>query len=43
MKQRFNNLDLRAALFELREAFLDCRVANIYDVDHKTYLIKLTK
>lgn len=43
MKQRFNNLDLRAALFELREAFLGCRVANIYDVDHKTYLIKLTK
>ena len=43
MKQRYNALDLKVALFELKTSFLGCRVANVYDVDHKTYLIKLTK
>ena len=43
MKQRFNALDLKVALFELRQAFTGCRVTNVYDVDHKTYLIKLAK
>jgi predicted ribosome quality control (RQC) complex YloA/Tae2 family protein len=43
MKQRFNALDLKVALFELRKSFTSCRVTNVYDVDHKTYLIKLAK
>lgn len=43
MKQRFNNLDLQTALNELSVCFKGCRVANIYDLDSKTYLIKLAK
>ncbi len=43
MKQRFNALDLKAALCELRSNFTGCRVNNVYDIDNKTYLIKLTK
>lgn len=43
MKQRYNALDIKAAVVELRKQFTSCRVVNIYDCDHKTYLIKLNK
>ncbi|KAM4690583.1 ribosome quality control complex subunit NEMF-like [Rhinophrynus dorsalis] len=43
MKSRFSSIDLRAVIAELRESLLGMRVNNVYDVDNKTYLIRLQK
>ncbi|NXC11540.1 NEMF factor, partial [Orthonyx spaldingii] len=36
-------VDIRAVLAELRQSLLGMRVNNVYDVDNKTYLIRLQK
>ncbi|XP_014674957.1 PREDICTED: nuclear export mediator factor NEMF-like [Priapulus caudatus] len=41
MKTRFNTLDIRASITELNSRLVGLRVINVYDVDHKTYLIRL--
>ncbi|XP_038612268.1 nuclear export mediator factor NEMF [Tachyglossus aculeatus] len=43
MKSRFNTIDIRALLAELSGSLLGMRVNNVYDVDNKTYLIRLQK
>nr|KAF6501559.1 nuclear export mediator factor [Molossus molossus] len=43
MKTRFSTIDLRAVLAELNASLLGMRVNNVYDVDNKTYLIRLQK
>ncbi|KAG8449169.1 hypothetical protein GDO86_016009 [Hymenochirus boettgeri] len=43
MKSRFNTIDIRAILAELSDSLLGMRVNNVYDVDNKTYLIRLQK
>uniref|UniRef100_A0A8C8SHM0 Ribosome quality control complex subunit NEMF n=1 Tax=Pelusios castaneus TaxID=367368 RepID=A0A8C8SHM0_9SAUR len=43
MKSRFSTIDIRAVLAELRDSLLGMRVNNVYDVDNKTYLIRLQK
>eukprot|EP00794_Sanderia_malayensis_P020402 gene20402-22415_t len=43
MKSRFTTLDIQAALFEIINSnAIGLRVINIYDIDAKTYLIKLS-
>ncbi|CAH1790707.1 unnamed protein product [Owenia fusiformis] len=43
MKTRFSTIDIRAVVTEIQEKLQGMRVNNVYDVDHKTYLIKLQK
>ncbi|XP_003471853.2 ribosome quality control complex subunit NEMF isoform X1 [Cavia porcellus] len=43
MKTRFSTIDLRAVLAGLNASLLGMRVNNVYDVDNKTYLIRLQK
>ena len=43
MKTRFTTLDLVCELKELSSKLVGMRVNQIYDVDHKTYLIRLQK
>ncbi|XP_062824787.1 ribosome quality control complex subunit NEMF [Anolis carolinensis] len=43
MKSRFNTVDIRSVIAELRQSLLGMRVNNVYDVDNKTYLIRLQK
>ncbi|XP_033115879.1 nuclear export mediator factor NEMF-like isoform X2 [Anneissia japonica] len=43
MKSRFTTIDLRSVLSELGERLMGMRVLNVYDVDNKTYLIRLAK
>lgn len=43
MKTRFSTIDIRAVLAELNASLLGMRVNNVYDVDNKTYLIRLQK
>ncbi|XP_072194828.1 ribosome quality control complex subunit NEMF [Excalfactoria chinensis] len=43
MKSRFSTIDIRAVVAELRLSLLGMRVNNVYDVDNKTYLIRLQK
>ncbi|XP_053330582.1 ribosome quality control complex subunit NEMF isoform X2 [Spea bombifrons] len=43
MKNRFNTIDIRAVIAELNDSLLGMRVYNVYDVDNKTYLIRLQK
>ena len=43
MKNRFSTLDLIAILPELNDKLKGMRVSQVYDVDHKTYLFKLSK
>lgn len=43
MKLRFSNLDIVALLPELHERCKGLRVVNVYNVNNKTYLFKLTK
>lgn len=43
MKTRFSTIDLCAVLAELNASLLGMRVNNVYDVDNKTYLIRLQK
>ncbi|XP_062903290.1 ribosome quality control complex subunit NEMF-like [Mobula hypostoma] len=42
MKLRFNTIDVRVIISEL-QSLLGMRVNNVYDVDNKTYLIRLQK
>ncbi|OCT68327.1 nuclear export mediator factor NEMF [Xenopus laevis] len=43
MKSRFNTIDIRAVIAELTDSLLGMRVHNVYDIDNKTYLIRLQK
>ncbi|KAM9294302.1 ribosome quality control complex subunit NEMF [Gastrophryne carolinensis] len=43
MKSRFSTIDIRAVISELSDSLLGMRVNNVYDVDNKTYLIRLHK
>ncbi|XP_044520725.1 nuclear export mediator factor NEMF isoform X2 [Gracilinanus agilis] len=43
MKTRFSSVDICAILSEFNSSLLGMRVHNIYDVDNKTYLIRLQK
>ncbi|KAL1257316.1 hypothetical protein QQF64_010560 [Cirrhinus molitorella] len=43
MKSRFNTVDIRAAIAEINANCVGMRVNNIYDIDTKTYLIRLQK
>ncbi|KAJ1548472.1 hypothetical protein HK405_003067, partial [Cladochytrium tenue] len=43
MKQRFSSLDLAAIVNDLRSQLVGLRVANIYDINPKTFLIKFAK
>ena len=41
MKHRFSSTDASAVVANLRHSLLEKRVANIYDINNKTYIIKL--
>ncbi|XP_074642120.1 ribosome quality control complex subunit NEMF-like [Tubulanus polymorphus] len=43
MKTRYSTIDIRAAISELNSRFIGLRVANVYDIDHRTYLIRLAR
>ncbi|ORX62000.1 hypothetical protein DM01DRAFT_1331468 [Hesseltinella vesiculosa] len=43
MKQRFNALDIRATVTNLKERLVGLRLQNIYDVNSKTFLFKFAK
>lgn len=43
MKTTFTTVDLLAIVSELKKSILGLRVAQVYDIDAKTYLIKLQK
>jgi predicted ribosome quality control (RQC) complex YloA/Tae2 family protein len=43
MKTRFTSFDVGAAVKCLRSSLIGMRVANVYDLNPKTYLIKLAK
>uniref|UniRef100_A0A4W4ENC7 Ribosome quality control complex subunit NEMF n=1 Tax=Electrophorus electricus TaxID=8005 RepID=A0A4W4ENC7_ELEEL len=43
MKSRFNTVDIRAVIAELNATYIGMRVNNVYDIDNKTYLIRLQK
>ncbi|MCJ8737099.1 hypothetical protein PDJAM_G00019970 [Pangasius djambal] len=43
MKSRFNTVDIRAVIAELSVNYVGMRVYNVYDIDSKTYLIRLQK
>ena len=43
MKSRFSTLDIKAALKEVNDHLIGHYILNIYDVDSKTYLLKLRK
>ncbi|MCR9067172.1 MAG: NFACT family protein, partial [Cytophagales bacterium] len=41
MKDRFNALDVRAVVANIRSTLLGYRAANIYDINPRTYMFKL--
>ena len=43
VKTRFSAADVRAIVRDLRGRVLGMRVVNVYDIDSKTYLIKLAE
>eukprot|EP00636_Phaeomonas_parva_P018981 CAMPEP_0118853512 /NCGR_PEP_ID=MMETSP1163-20130328/2070_1 /TAXON_ID=124430 /ORGANISM="Phaeomonas parva, Strain CCMP2877" /LENGTH=122 /DNA_ID=CAMNT_0006786069 /DNA_START=284 /DNA_END=648 /DNA_ORIENTATION=+ len=43
VRQRFDASDVRAMVRDLRSRLLGMRVSNIYDVNAKTYLLKLAE
>lgn len=43
MKGRFTTIDLQTIIKEVSPRLIGMRAANIYDIDKKTYLIKLAK
>lgn len=43
MKTRFTTVDIRAVVAEIRANYIGMRVNNVYDIDNKTYLIRLQK
>jgi predicted ribosome quality control (RQC) complex YloA/Tae2 family protein len=42
-KKEFTSFDVAAVVRELKEAILDSRVSNVYQLDSKTLLFKLHK
>jgi hypothetical protein len=42
-KARFSSVDVRAMTLALRESIVGYRVANVYDLNPRTYLLKLSK
>jgi predicted ribosome quality control (RQC) complex YloA/Tae2 family protein len=42
-KTRFTSLDVRCAVRDIKTKILGMRVANIYDLNNRTYLFKLAK
>nr|XP_019953624.1 PREDICTED: nuclear export mediator factor NEMF isoform X1 [Paralichthys olivaceus] len=43
MKTRFTTVDIRAVIAEINTNYIGMRVNNVYDIDNKTYLIRLQK
>ncbi|KAI3367622.1 hypothetical protein L3Q82_026464, partial [Scortum barcoo] len=43
MKTRFTTVDIRAVIAEINANYVGMRVNNVYDIDNKTYLIRLQK
>ncbi|XP_056248763.1 ribosome quality control complex subunit NEMF-like [Seriola aureovittata] len=43
MKTRFATVDIRAVIAEIDANYIGMRVNNVYDIDNKTYLIRLQK
>ncbi|XP_018021202.1 ribosome quality control complex subunit NEMF homolog, partial [Hyalella azteca] len=43
MKLTFTSFDIRTTVAELQKSIVGLRVNQIYDIDHKTYLLKLHK
>jgi len=43
VKTRFSSIDIPASVSSLQKEILGLRVANIYDINPKTYLLKLAK
>ncbi|XP_061824217.2 ribosome quality control complex subunit NEMF isoform X1 [Nerophis lumbriciformis] len=43
MKTRFATADIRAVIAEINANYIGMRVNNVYDIDNKTYLIRLQK
>lgn len=43
MKQRFSSLDLKACTGEINEKLQGTRLANIYDINSRTFLLKFAK
>uniref|UniRef100_A0A3Q0S1R9 Ribosome quality control complex subunit NEMF n=1 Tax=Amphilophus citrinellus TaxID=61819 RepID=A0A3Q0S1R9_AMPCI len=43
MKTRFTTVDIRAVIAEINANYIGMRVYNVYDIDSKTYLIRLQK
>ncbi|XP_068436345.1 ribosome quality control complex subunit NEMF [Clinocottus analis] len=43
MKTRFTTVDIRAVIAEITANYIGMRVNNVYDIDTKTYLIRLQK
>ena len=43
MKQKMTSMDVRALVLLLRDKLVGLRVANIYDVSGRLYLIKMAK
>ncbi|KAG7224129.1 hypothetical protein INR49_019864 [Caranx melampygus] len=43
MKTRFTTVDIRAVIAEINANYMGMRVNNVYDIDNKTYLIRLQK
>ncbi|CAJ1073402.1 nuclear export mediator factor Nemf-like isoform X1 [Xyrichtys novacula] len=43
MKTRFATVDIRAVIAEINANYIGMRVNNVYDIDNKTYLIRLQK
>ncbi|KAF0044175.1 hypothetical protein F2P81_003333 [Scophthalmus maximus] len=43
MKTRFTTVDIRAVIAEINTNYIGMRVYNVYDIDNKTYLIRLQK
>ncbi|XP_044022518.1 nuclear export mediator factor Nemf-like isoform X1 [Siniperca chuatsi] len=41
MKTRFTTVDIRAVVAEINANYIGMRVNNVYDIDNKTYLIRL--
>uniref|UniRef100_H3DIP4 Ribosome quality control complex subunit NEMF n=1 Tax=Tetraodon nigroviridis TaxID=99883 RepID=H3DIP4_TETNG len=43
MKTRFTTVDIKAVIAEINANYMGMRVNNVYDIDNKTYLIRLQK
>jgi predicted ribosome quality control (RQC) complex YloA/Tae2 family protein len=43
MKQRFSSLDIRAIVYELSQSLVSLRLANVYDLSSRIFLLKFAK